>query len=149
MNFHSEIPLSPQKRAWATRRAVAAIQADREILKAGIETPAPALKTSKPVVDMAVDHHALGCGMRRFVVLDCGDRAVRLFSYSQLTTITVDRLTFDRKARYARDSKRDKLIEILRRNVRQADRINQDATSASDRVPDGGADYAKALQVLQ
>lgn len=143
----STITMTPAQRAWATRRAMAQITADRETLKAGIATPAPALKTSKPVVDLNIEHHAIGCGMRRFVVLECGERTVRLFCYAKLTAITIDRLTFDRKARYARDSKRDVVAKIIRRNLEIADRVNQEARSIV--IPDGGADASRALEVLR
>jgi hypothetical protein len=143
----SPAPMNAAQRAWQTRRAKMAIQADRETLKAGVATPAPAFKESKPVVDIDIDHHATGCGMRRFVVLDCGQRLVRLFYYPTLTTIAIDRLTFDRKAKYARDSKPSKIAEIIRRNVALADKINEQARSIV--VSDGGADVSKALEVLR
>jgi hypothetical protein len=141
--------MNAAQKAWATRRARDAARADIQTLNAGIETPAPALKTSKPIVDIEVDHHAIGCGTRRFIVLDCGPRTVRLFSYASLIAINVDRLTFDRKAKYARDAKRITIARILRQNLKQADRINAEARKASDRVSDGGADAAKALEVLR
>ncbi|MBR0693636.1 hypothetical protein [Bradyrhizobium lablabi] len=144
---NSPKPMNAAQRAWATRRAMKAIQTDRETLKAGIETPAPAFKESKPVVDLNIDHHAIGCGMRRYVVLEVGPRLVRLFYYPTLTTITVDRLTFDRKAKYARDSKRDVVARIIRQNLALADKINTQAQSIV--MSDGGADAAKALEVLR
>jgi hypothetical protein len=102
-------PMNAAQKAWATRRAREAARADIAALNKGIETPAPAFRETKPVVDLNIDHKDVGCGMRRFVVLDCGPRLVKLFYYQTLTAITIDRLTFDRKARYARDSKREKI----------------------------------------
>lgn len=139
--------LSPAQRAWQTRRALAAARADQEVIKAGITAPTQVLKTSKPVVDLWLDDVAVGCGQRRFVVLDVGERMVRLFYYPTLTTVTVDRLTFDRHARYARDAKRETITRIIRRNLALADKINSEARKPI--VSDGGADAAKALEVLR
>ncbi|WP_316227846.1 hypothetical protein [Bradyrhizobium sp. SZCCHNR3015] len=139
--------MNPAQKAWATRRAREAARADIRTLNAGIEKPSAVLKTSKPVVDINLDHHAIGCGLRRFVVLDCGPRLVKLFYYPTLTTVTIDRLTFDRKAKYARDAKRETIARIIRANLALADKINSHACKPI--VSDGGADAAKALQVLQ
>jgi hypothetical protein len=143
----SPAPMNAAQRAWATRRAKAAARADQETLKAGVEAPSPALKTSKPVVDINIDHHAIGCGTRRYVVLDCGPRLVRLFYYPTLTAVTIDRLTFDRKAKYARDAKRDTIARIIRQNQQLADKINNQAKAIV--MPDGAADAVKALEVLR
>ena len=140
------VKLSPAQKAWETRRARDAARADIAAINRGIETKAPAFKESKPVVDINLDHHAIGSGTRRFVVLDCGKSFVRLFCYPTLTSITIDRLTFDRKAKYARDAKPATIAAIIRANLAMADRINEKARSAV--VPDGGADAAKALEVL-
>lgn len=140
------VHLSPAQRAWQTRRQMASVRADQETLKAGVAEPTPVLKTSKPVVDLWLDEPAVGCGQRRFVVLDVGERRVRLFYYPTLTSVTVDRLTFDRHAKYARDAKRGTITRIIRANLALADKINSEARKAV--VSDGGADAAKALEVL-
>src|ERR1700724_1969420 len=116
--------MNAAQRAWATRRATAAARADIVTLNQGVAAPAPAFKENKPVVDIALDDPKVGCGLRRYVVLDCGPRLVRLFCYPTLTTITIDRLTFDRKAKYARDSKAARITAIIRRNLKLADKIN-------------------------
>ncbi|MCC8963744.1 transposase [Bradyrhizobium sp. Pear76] len=139
--------MSAAQKAWATRRARDAARADLETLNRGIETPPTAFRESKPVVDLNINHHAVGCGMRRYVVLDCGPRLVRLFSYSKLIAITVDRLTFDRKAIGARDAKRDVIASIIRRNIALAEKINDEAKSIV--MPDGGRDATRALEVLR
>ena len=143
----SPAPMNAAQRAWATRRSREAARADIQKLNAGIATPAPAFKESKPVVDLWVDDAKIGCGRRRFVVLDCGPRVVRLFCYPLLTTIIVDRLTFDRSAKYARDSKPSKIADIIRANLKMADRINAQAKAMV--FNDGGADAARALEVLR
>lgn len=60
---NSPKPMNAAQRAWATRRAREAARADIAKLNKGIATPAPALKTSKPVVDLNIDHHAIGCAL--------------------------------------------------------------------------------------
>jgi hypothetical protein len=140
-------PMNAAQKAWATRRARDAARADIVRLNAGVETPAVAYRENKPVVDINIDDAKVGCGTRRFVVLDCGPRVVRLFYYPTLVTITVDRLTFDRKAKYARDSKREKIAAIIRKNQKLADTINGEARKIV--VPDGGADAVKALEMLR
>lgn len=136
------------KRAWETMRAKKAAREKLAAIAAGVQAPSPALKTSKPVVDLYLaDDPVVGSGTRRFIVLDCGERAVRLFCYPKMIATTVDRVTFDQKAKYARDAKAEKLIEIIKRNIALADKYN---TAAMDSVlPDGGADAVKAIEVLQ
>ena len=143
----SPAPMNAAQRAWATRRAVAAARADQERLAAGIASPSTAFRESKPVVDINIDHRDVGCGLRRFVMLDCGPRLVRLFYYPTLTTITIDRLAFDRKAKPARDAKRETITRIIRANQATADRVNNQAKAIV--LNDGGADAVKALEVLR
>lgn len=142
----SPAPMNAAQRAWATRRAKAAARADQQQLAAGIAAPSTAFRERKPVVDINIDHRDVGCGMRRFVVLDCGPRLVRLFYYPTLTTIVIDRLTFDRKAKPARDTKRETITRIIRANQAIADRVNNQAKAIV--LKDGGADAVKALEVL-
>ncbi len=139
-------PMNAAQRAWATRRAMAAARADQERLAAGVEERPTAFRESKPVVDLNIDHRDVGCGQRRYVVLDCGPRLVRLFYYPTLTTIVIDRLTFDRKAKPARDAKRETITRIIRANQAIADRVNNQAKAIV--LKDGGADAVKALEVL-
>lgn len=135
------------KRAWETMRAKKAAREKLAAIAAGVQGPSTAFRETKPVVDLFLaDDPAVGSGMRRFIVLDCGERSVRLFCYPKMVATTIDRVTFDQKAKYARDAKAGKLIEIIKRNIALADKCNG---AAQDSVlPDGGADAVKAIEVL-
>lgn len=147
MLTESPAPMNAAQRAWATRRAREAARADIAVLNAGVTEPSNAFDPKKPVVDINIDDAKVGCGMRRYVVLDCGPRLVRLFYYPRLITLTVDRLTFDRKAKRARDADRKKISAIIRENVAMADRMNDAAGTLV--MSDGGDAAVKALQVLR
>ena len=140
-------PLNAAQKAWATRRARQAARDDIKTISAGVSTPAPAYDPKKPVVDIWLDDVKVGCGTRRFVVLECGPRWVKLFYYPTLSTIRIDRLTFDRKARLATDSKKRTIANIIRRNVEQAKRINEHARKPV--MPEGGSAAKQALAVLR
>src|SRR5882672_1447324 len=104
--------------------------------------------TDCQLVEISVDDSAVGSGRRLFVVLEEGDKMVRLFSPAKLVTITVDRKYFDKYGYWpARGVKRSRVAEIIRRNIALADKIN--AAKLEDAVSDGGADAVAALQLLE
>lgn len=140
-------PMNAAQRAWATRRAHAAARVEIAAIKAGVTRPSPAYDPDKPVVDLWLDDAKVGCGQRRYIVLEVGTKAVKLFYPPQLVLVTVDRVTFDRHARPARDAKVRKLARIIRDNVAAAKRVNEAAGKPV--MPDGGARAKQALKVLR
>jgi hypothetical protein len=139
--------MSPAAKAWATRRARDAARAEIATIKAGVDKPSAAVNPDKPVVDLWLDDARVGCGQRRFIVLEVGTRWVRLFYPPQLALVTIDRVTFDRHAKPAKDAKVRKLARIIRDNVASAKRINEAAGKPV--MPDGGARAKQALAVLR
>lgn len=140
-------PMNAAQRAWATRRARDAARVEIATIKAGVTKPSPAFDPDKPVVDLWLDDARVGCGQRRFIVLEVGTKHVKLFYPPQLVLVTVDRVTFDRHAKPARDAKVRKLARIIRGNVASAKRINEAAGRPV--MPDGGARAKQALKVLR
>lgn len=140
-------PISAAAKAWATRRARDAARVEIAAIKAGVTKPSPAYDPDKPVVDLWLDDARVGCGQRRYIVLEVGTKAVKLFYPPQLVLITVDRVTFDRHARPARDAKVRKLARIIRDNIASAKRVNEAAGRPV--MPDGGARAKQALKVLR
>src|ERR1700692_273405 len=112
------VKLSPAQRAWETRRAKAE---GRAIVEARhIEIAAPV--TLSPLgearmVSLWLDRQDVGCGLRRYIVLDVGAPLVRLFSAAKLLTIEVDRNEFDRYARPVRAKART-ISAIIKTNQR-------------------------------
>jgi hypothetical protein len=98
------------------------------------------------VCELWVDDALVGCGFRRFIVLEEGDRTVRLFSAAKLAAIKVDRRYFEQKAKFDRRPNRRAIADIIRRNVAMADRIND--REQAPIVSDGGKDACTALQLL-
>lgn len=143
----SPAPLNAAQKAWATRWARDAARADIATLNAGVVEPSTAFNPKKPVVDLNIDDAKVGCGMRRYVVLDVGPRVVRLFYYPLLATVVVDRLTFDRKARPAKKTDPRVIARIIRENLARVDRVNSAAGTLV--LSDGGPATAQALQVLR
>ena len=137
------VKLSPAQKAWETRRAMATARAAIEART--VEAAAP-IKPSQiedaKMVELWLDRQDVGCGYRRYIVLEIGTRVVRLFSASKLITITVDRAEFDRHARPVR-GKAKTVTTIIKSNQRLADRINGAAQTMI--VADGGADAVKAI----
>jgi|SRR5581483_12307170 len=123
MNLELSPTLSPAQKAWATRKARDRARASIAAVKVGIAAPSPVVAGGDKVVDLYLDDSRVGCGLRRFVVLEVGRKWVKLFSAPQLATVTVDRPTFDRWAKPARDAKPRKIAEIIRRNVAEAKRL--------------------------
>jgi hypothetical protein len=163
------------RKAWATRRARAAAammvtttaltpaSARAAVLpeKPAIvnvstsETFAPVRVYQRPVlepvtefrmVEMWVDTAEIGCGLFRFIVLAVSSIEVKLFQCSKLTAIVVPRADFDRLHVPALKVKRAVLADIIRRNVRIADKINDNAMRPV--VTDGGTDAVQALELL-
>lgn len=141
------VPMNAAAKAWATRRAHAAARVEIAAIKAGVTKPSPAFDPDKPVVDLWLDDARVGCGQRRYIVLEVGTKWVKLFYPPQLVLVTVDRVTFDRHARPARDAKVRKLARIIRDNVASAKRVNEAAGRPV--MPDGGARAKQALKVLR
>lgn len=147
MNFHSKTQLSPAHRAWETRRAKAEGRAAIEAAKvAAVAPPEPSPVADARHVQLWLDRQDVGCGYRRYTVLDVGDRVVRLFSASKLITIEVDRREFDRWAKPVRH-KGTTIAGIIRRNIALVDRVNDAAGSVV--MLDGGAAAVRAMAVLR
>jgi hypothetical protein len=145
MNFHSR-ELSPAQKAWETRRARAEAHALQERWKA-IETEAtPSPLQSARMIEIELDRPDVGCGRRRYIVLDIGPRKVRLFSAPSLISIDVTREEFDRRAKPAKHNGAI-VAGIIRRNIALADRVNDKAGNLV--LFDGGPDAVRALQVLR
>lgn len=137
------VKLSPAMKAWETRRAKAEGRAIVEARK--IEAAAPEIMSplaDAKMVTLWLDRQDVGCGLRRYIVLDIGARIVRLFSAAKLITIDIDRAEFDRYARPVRGKARI-ITAIVKANQRMADRINGEAQTII--VPDGGADAVRAI----
>lgn len=147
MLVNAPAPMNAAQKAWATRRARDTARADIQTLNRGVEQPSAVYDPKRPVVDIWLDDAKVGCGMRRYVVLECGSRWVKLFYYPSLVTVTVDRLTFDRKAKPAKDAHKRTIARIIRENMAQAERINAQAKRPV--MADGGARAKQALQVLR
>lgn len=145
MNFHSR-ELSPAQKAWETRRAKAAGHALQERQKAIEITAAPSPLSDARMVEIELDRADIGCGRRRYVVLDIGARVVRLFAAPSLITINVAREEFDRRARSVKHNAAT-VTGIIRRNIALADRVNDKAGTLV--LTDGGPDAVQALRVLR
>lgn len=147
MNFHNVKPVNPAQKAWETRRAKAEGRAAIEAAKvAAVAPPIPSPVADARHVQLWLDRQDVGCGYRRYTVLDVGDRVVRLFSASKLITIEVDRREFDRWAKPVRH-KGTTIAGIIRRNIALVDRVNDAAGSVV--LLDGGAAAVSAMAVLR
>jgi hypothetical protein len=148
MNFHSKVELSPQQKAWETRRAKAEGRAIIEARKveAAAPPPPPSPVADARHVELWLDRQDVGCGYRRYTVLEVGDRVVRLFSASKLIAIDVDRREFDRWARPVRH-KGATVAGIIRRNFALVDRVNDAAGELV--LFDGGGAAVRAMAVLR
>jgi hypothetical protein len=147
MNFHNVTLLNPQQRAWDTRRAKAEGRALIEAAKVAASEPVlPSPIAGARHVELWLDRADVGCGYRRYTVLDVGERVVRLFSAAKLLSIEVSRAEFDRWARPVRH-KGTLITTIIRRNVALVDRVN-DAAGALV-LFDGGEAAVRALAVLR
>lgn len=142
------LQLNPAQKAWQTRRLLAEARAKAEIAKAtAIAAPSP---RKLPLIDARVieinlERTDVGCGWRRYVVLEVGDTWVKLFSAAQLLAIEIRRAEFDLKARAAKYDG-GKILEIIRRNIALADRLNGQAQAPV--MPDGGADAVRAMELI-
>ena len=147
MLLEAPVPMNAAQKAWATRRARDAARDDIKTLNVGVQVPSVAYDPSRPVVDLNIDDPRVGCGWRRYVVLECGTRWVKLFYYPLLTIVTIDRLTFDRKAKVAKDAKKRTISRIIRANLQQARRINAQAKKPV--MAEGGVRAKQALAMLR
>lgn len=139
--------MNAAQKAWATRRAREAARVEIATKAKGIKTPSPAYDPDKPVVDLWLDDSRVGCGQRRYIVLEVGTRLVKLFYPPRLIMLTIDRLTFDRHAKPAADAKPRTLRRIIRDNMAYAKRINE--ASGTNVMPEGGARAKQAIAVLK
>lgn len=147
MNFHNVKPLNPAQRAWETRRAKAEGRAMVEAAKvAAVQPAAPSPLADARHVQLWLDRQDVGCGYRRYTVLEVGERTVRLFSASKLIAIDVSRAEFDRWARPVRH-KGTTLTGIIKRNIALVDRVNDAAGAVM--LFDGGEAAVRAMAVLR
>jgi len=148
MNFHQVKPLSPAMKAWETRRAKAEGRAIVEARKIEAAAPPPPVSPVADArhVDLWLDRQDVGCGYRRYTVLDIGDRTVRLFSASKLIAIDVARSEFDRWAKPVRH-KGTIVSGIIKRNIALVDRVNDAAGELV--LFDGGEAAVRAMAVLR
>lgn len=159
-------------KAWATRRAKAALAAttaslplpapiadakpavivnrwtaaDLPVAKLYVE-PAIVAETEFRYIEIWLDDAIVGCGQRRFVVLGSSTKKVSLFCIHKLVTTTVDRVTFDRCHSPARKVNKRSIAEIMRRNIALADRVNE--RHQAEVMPDGGAVAQNILAMLE
>jgi hypothetical protein len=162
--------MNPAQKAWATRRAQGwqpkAIRSETTQKLLTIEAaPRPRAEpqdwmkpqladdrnamtalTEFEMVELYVDDAAVGCGLRRFIVLDRGPHKARLFCASPMATIIVDRSRLDEFAVPARKVRRDILTEVIHRNIAIADRVNDKAMK--NKADDGGVYAVRALALL-
>ena len=145
MNMHVRT-LSPQQKAWETRRAKLDGRVLIETRKAEAAAPVvlSPLQDAK-MVELWLDRHDVGCGYRRYVVLEIGYRSVLLFSAAKLATVEVDRREFDRHAREVMP-KAKAVVAIMQNNIKLADRINDRAGDII--ISDGGRNAARAVERL-
>lgn len=161
MQVQSE-QLSPARKAWITRRAKALVRpvvfpppaapipsAPTTWMTPSVAPPPPELQpvTELQVVELWLDDAVVGCGQRRFIVLDQSTREVRLFYAPLLATTTVPRRIFDAHHMPARKVRRKVIAEIIRARRTVADRVNAEATKVV--MPDGGAFAVRALELLE
>lgn len=99
------------------------------------------------MVQIFVDETNVGCGFRRFMVLEIGPRVVRLFSCASLENILVDRKRFERDAKPAKRAFKKELASIVRRNIAMADRANERVSK--EIMTDGGVWAQHALSILE
>ena len=72
-------------------------------------------------VAMWLDHPAVGCGERCFLVAKVGRKWVRLLYPATLATVALDRTAFERARKQAVDAER--LLRIARRTRKQYRRL--------------------------
>jgi hypothetical protein len=144
MNFHQKI-LSPAQKAWETRRAKAEGRALVEKQNAIAEQAIVSPRADARMVEIELDRSDVGCGRRRYVVLDIGPRMVRLVSAPSLIAIDVTREEFDRRAKAVRHNGKT-VAAIIRRNMALADRVNDKAQTVV--LFDGGDAAKRALELL-
>lgn len=135
--------LTAGQKAALTRRAREEAREKIAAVKTGVAAEAA---VDSKVVEVWLDDAQIGCGWRRYVVLDVSAKWVRLFNAPRLTAIRVDRVTFDRQSRAAK-FKAKKVAEIIRNNINAAERINDESKAVV--VPDGGRDARQALEILE
>lgn len=143
------IELSPAQKAWETRRAKADGRAIVEARKIEAASAPPAVMSPASEarhVKLWLDRQDVGCGYRRYTVLDVGDRTVRLFSASKLIAIDVDRREFDQWAKPVRH-KGTTISNIIKRNIAMVDRVNDDAGEIV--LFDGGVAAQRAMEILR
>jgi hypothetical protein len=145
MNVHQK--LSPAQKAWETRRARIEGRAIVEQAKAkvAVEEAKPSPLSDARMVEIELDRSDVGCGRRRYIVLDIGDWTVRLFSAASLIAIDVPRIEFERKAKPARHNAKT-VAAIIRRNMALCDRVNDKAQAVV--MFDGGDAAKRALELL-
>jgi hypothetical protein len=118
----------------------------RPVVKAPVEIESRLVEDFQ-MVEIYVDDAILGCGRRRFMVLEIGPRVVRLFSCASLENGLVDRKYFDRASKPAKRAYKKELAPIIRRNIALADRANQRVEK--DIMTDGGVWATYALSILE
>ena len=113
--------LSAGQKAAETRRAVEAARVEAEARRNGIAEVSPL--ADHAMVTFYVDDQKLGCGERSFLVLEIGQKTVRLFNAPTLSEISVDRVAFDRHARPYRSLTKT-VAAIIARNQAEFERLD-------------------------
>jgi hypothetical protein len=98
------------QKAAETRRLLEEARAKLKALKAGVQTPSDLADAF--AVEMNIDDAKVGCGLRTFIVVEINVRAVTLFNVPTLTTITVDRISFEQDAKPYKTTKAKQLARI-------------------------------------
>jgi len=115
--------LTAGQKAAETRRAVDAARIEAEARRNGVEAVSPLANNA--MVSLYVDDQKLGSGERSFLVLEIGQKTVRLFNAPTLSEIAVDRLAFDRHARPYRSLTKT-VAAIIARNQATFERLDLD-----------------------
>lgn len=131
------------QKAAITRKAHIAARARIEATKTGVAEP---LQIDQPVFDVYLDHPRVGCGWRRYIVIDSNFRWVTLFCPATLISIKLDRVTFDASARPAKKCNPHILSRLINEKMAAAERINDRARAYI--LAEGGSDASKALAIL-
>lgn len=98
------------QKAAETRRLLEEARAKLEAIKAGVEAPSDLADAF--AVELNVDDAKVGCGQRSFVVVAIDIRTVTLFNVPTLTTIQIDRITFEQDAKPYKTTKAKQLARI-------------------------------------
>ena len=135
--------MSPAKKAWETRRLRASARVDIEARKRPVAIEASP-NTEAKMVELCLGDppgtqkakSPIGTGFRRLIVIEVGTKTAKLFSVPYLTNITIDRATFDRKAKPVTFNPKT-VKRIIRENIELTRRIALEPGEGARRIAAG------------